>query len=205
MPKRVVVIASGETERRAIPHLARGLDKEDILVVDVRTPPGNRALNLEMAAKVIKSVWYECLGGNSVPDKFVLLIDTDQKPPDDATRPFREGLRQRIGIEITAALQIAYAQRHLEAWYFADIKNLRNYLNRGPGNVDPSRPDQIQHPKNHLKQLLGDKLYTAVISEEIARCLDPAVVAARSPSFKGFLDAVRNGDQSEDEAAMAVT
>jgi hypothetical protein len=41
--------------------------------------------------------------------------------------------------------------------------------------------------------LLADRTYTAVISEEIARCLSPPTVARHSPSFNGLLGAVRNG------------
>ena len=95
--------------------------------------------------------------------------------------------------KIQPAIQFAYAQWHLEAWYFADIAALRQYLGRAPGDIDPSNPDEIQNPKHHLRNLLGDRIYTAVVSEEIARTLHPQVIAQRSPSFDGFLDAVRNG------------
>jgi hypothetical protein len=60
-------------------------------------------------------------------------------------------------------------------------------------SADPSKPDEIQNPKLHLKHLLGERVYTAVISEEIARNLKAETIAQRSPSFRGFLEAVRNG------------
>jgi hypothetical protein len=61
MGKQVVVIASGETERRALPHLVRHLEADGVTLVDVRIPPGNKALNVEMAEKLVKSAWYEMI------------------------------------------------------------------------------------------------------------------------------------------------
>lgn len=90
-------------------------------------------------------------------------------------------------------LQFACAQWHLEAWYFADNQGLRGYLERDLGSVDASKPDEIQNPKQHLKQLLRERAYTAVVSQEIARRLDPQTIDQRNPSFHGFVEAVRNG------------
>ena len=196
MPKNVIVIASGETERRALPYFLSHLKTEDI-TVDVRIPPGNKALDVSMAERLIKASWFERIA--SPPDKFVILVDTDGKTPGDVLRPFREKLSQQLGPSIHAQIQFAYAKWHLEAWYFADISGLRRYLDRAPGNVDPSNPDEIDNPKLHLKHLLADRAYTAVVSEEIARMIDPQTVAQRSPSFDGFLDAVRNGNIPSDE------
>lgn len=61
------------------------------------------------------------------------------------------------------------------------------------GSVDTSKPDEIQNPKLHLKQLLGDRVYTARVSEEIALELHGPTIAHRSPSFEGMVRAVLNG------------
>ena len=95
----------------------------------------------------------------------------------------------------------AYAQAHLEAWYFADVDNLREYLGRGPGDVDASKPDEIDNPKLQLRHLLGDQVYTARVSAEIARRLDATTIVQRSPSFKTFVDAVMNGSGSPSGAS----
>lgn len=110
----------------------------------------------------------------------------------------QDELPRRLGQEVTATIKYAYAQQHLEAWNFADATNLRGYLGHAPGHVDTSRPDEIENPKNHLKNVLDDRVYTARVSEEIARTLDPQVIAERSPSFRGFLEAVKNGASSAD-------
>lgn len=193
MAKNVIIIASGETERRSIPHLMAHLKDEGVFVEEVRYPPRHRPLNVEMAASLLKAAWFASL---SKPDKFVILVDTDGKAPNEVLRPFQENLPRCISREISVAVQFAYAQWHLEAWFFADITNLRKYLGRDPGSVDPSRPDEIENPKHHLKQLLGDRMYTAVISEEIASQLDAPTIAGRSPSFQSSLDAVRNGSRA---------
>jgi hypothetical protein len=194
MTKKVVVIASGETERRSLPHLVAHLQDEDIAVIDVRIPPGTKALNVNMAEKLIKASWFERIV--DPPEKFVILVDTDGRTPDEALRPFREQLPQRLGPSIRPQIQFACAQWHLEAWYFADVSGLRTYLERAPGSVDPSKPDEIPNPKLHLKNLLGDRVYTAVISEEIAKRLHAQTIDQRSASFHGFLEAVRNGNAS---------
>lgn len=194
MPKRVIVIASGETERRALPHLLSHLRDEGIVLADVRIPSRNRGLRVKIVEKIIKSAWYE-----SPPDKFVLLVDADGKDPSATLAPFENDLPERLPPEVRPKLQYAYAQRHLEAWYFADSQNLKEYL-RGKAirSVDASKPDEIQNPKQHLKNLLERSTYTALISEEIARTLDARTIAQRSPSFDGFLSAVRNGSPSVD-------
>ncbi len=193
MSKRVVVIASGETERRSLPHLVAHLHAEGISVVEVRRPDRNKVLNVEMAVKLVNAVWY-APPENATPDKFVILVDADGKDPAQVLHPFRDQLPKRLRPRISATLQFAYAQWHLEAWYFADPAALRAYLGRDAGNVDTSKPDEIQHPKLHLKQLLGDRAYTAVISEEIARRLSAQTITQRSPSFRTFLESVRDGN-----------
>ena len=196
MPKRVIVIASGETERRALPHLLSHLLDEGITVADVRIPSRNRGLRVKIVEKIIKSSWYE---SQTPPDKFVLLVDVDGKDPDATLAPFKHDLPERLPPEVRPKLQYAYAQWHLEAWYFADSQNLKEYL-RGKAlrSVDASKPDEIQNPKQHLKNLLEPSTYTALISEDIARTLDARAIAQRSPSFDGFLSAVRNGSPSVD-------
>jgi len=194
--KKVVVIASGETERRSLPHLLAHLQEEDIVLVDVRIPPGNKALTVSMAERLIKALWFEQI--NDPPDKFVLLVDTNGKSPEEVMDPFQVQLPQRLGPHIRPQIQFAFAKWHLEAWYFADVSGLRSYLERAPGSVDTSNPDEIQNPKLHLKNLLGDRVYTAIISDEIAKKMNAETIAQRSTSFRAFLEAVRNG-RHEDE------
>lgn len=79
MNKLAVVVASGETERRALPHLLAHLRDEGVFAADVRIPPRNGVLNVQMAAKLIKAAWYEDVG--SPPDKIVVLVDVDAKTP----------------------------------------------------------------------------------------------------------------------------
>ena len=196
MAKSVIVLASGETERRALPHLLVHLRNRGVSAVEVRIPPRNGALSIRMAERLIKAAWYERPGVCS-PDKFVVLLDVDGKLPDKVMEPFR-ALPELLSDEIGAAILCAYAQWHLEAWYFSDASNLRDYLGRALGNVDTSKPDEIHNPKLHLKHLLRDRVYTVRVSEEIANRLDAQAIAERSPSFKGFLDAVMNGPGHRD-------
>jgi hypothetical protein len=192
MGKGVVIIASGETERRSLPHLVSHLKTKGTTVTEVLIPPARRALNVEMAEKLIKASWFSRIA--DPPDKFVVLVDADGKAPDDVLRPFREQLPSRVGPSVHAHLQFACAQWHLEAWYFADSAALRDYLGRSLGTVDTSKPDEIANPKLHLRQLLGKRLYSAIISEVIARKVNAQTIAKRSPSFRQFLVAVRNGE-----------
>ena len=145
-----------------------------------------------MAERLIKAAWYA--NAAAPPDKFVVLLDTDWKTPDKVTGPFRDRLPERLSEDITPPVLVAYAQQHLEAWYFADAANLRSWLGgRALGSVNESRPDEIQNPKQHLKNLLGGRVYTARVAEEIARGLDAQNIVQRSPSFRKFVEAVVNG------------
>lgn len=198
MAKKVIVVASGETERRSLPHLTTELAEEGIHVTEVRIPPRHRDLTISVALQLIDAAWFE-YQYTDPPDKFVILLDVDGKDPAEVLRPWRRDLRSRLNPRVAAYVQFAYAQWHLEAWFFADARNLRNYLGRDLGNVDASKPDEIQNPKEHLKHLLGEAMYTSTKSEEIAARVDAKTIANRSGSFGGFLGAVRNGG-SEDTA-----
>ena len=191
MAHNVVVIASGLTEQRSLPHLLSYLHEQGTCVTEVRIPPNRKALGYSVAVSIIKSIWYE--NPDAAPQKFVLLVDADGKAPESVVVPLREELTKRLSEEINVRVQYAYAQWHLEAWYFADATNLRTYLGRNPGRVDTSKPDEIQDPKRHLMNLLRPRTYTADVSEKIACTLDPRTIAGRSPSFKGFVEAVLNG------------
>lgn len=191
MSKRVVVIASGETERKALPYLIRHLAAQGIDVEDVRIPPRHRAINVAIAEKLIRSIWFE-RADDARPGKFVVLVDTDRSSPDDMIAPIGEGLPDRLR-DIGASIQFAVAQPHLEAWYFADASGLRRYLGRDLGNVDPSQPDAMENPKLHLKHLLGSRPYTSLVSQAIAAELNAATIAQCSPSFRAFIAAVENG------------
>ena len=191
MAKRVAVIASGETERRAIPHLTAHLRDQGIEVWRPMIPPNNSALNVGMASRLIKAAWFSSF---PKPDKFVVLVDADGKTPSEALAPLETNLPSRLprGVSPDAVLCVC-AQWHLEAWYLADADSLRDYLGRSVGDVDTSSPDDIQNPKLHLKNLLADKLYTARVSEDIAKRLDTRAILRRSPSFQKFIAAVENG------------
>ncbi len=189
MAKYVAVIASGDTERRALPHLVSHLE-DDGIEISVSIPPRNRRLSVSMAESLIKAALFH----DKPPDKVVVLLDLDGKEPEEVLRPFREELPGRLRGAPAVSVLYAYAQRHLEAWYFGDAQRLRAYFDsQALGSVDTSQPDGIENPKQHLENLLGKRVYTALVSEDIASNLDAQVIAQRSPSFRGFLGAVRNG------------
>lgn len=185
MSKRVVVVASGETERRALPPLVEHLASEGLHVEDIRIPPSHRSIGLMSAEKVIRSAWFE-RSEEERPDKFVVLVDTDRNPPEDALAPL-SSLPERLR-DIGVRVCFAYAKPHLEAWFFADAKGLRKYLNRDLGAADP------ENPKLHLKHLLGSEPYTSRLSGEIASALDAEAIGHGSESFRDFVAALRNGD-----------
>jgi hypothetical protein len=190
--KRVIIIASGETERRALPHLLRHLSAEGISIDGpIRTPPRHGKITGESAWRLIASAWWE-KQATTPPDKFVILLDADGKDPEGVIEQLRQELL-RTGIsQIPVPVLVAAAQWHLEAWFFADASALRAYLGKSLGSVDASRPDSILNPKLCLKNLL-EETYTSRISEEIAQKLSVAEVRSRSPSFAHFEQAVRNG------------
>ena len=193
MTKHVVVLASGETERRALPHLVRHLADQGVVVDSIRIPPRHGRLDASRAAQLIKAVWYE--NPDARPQKFVVLVDTDLSAPSEVLGPIQAELPEHVGdIAAQAHIQVACAQQHLEAWYFADSRNLREFIGRGLGKVGTSQPDRISNPKNHLKNLLAQRVYTASVSEEIASRLNASTISERSPSFRRFNGALLNGE-----------
>ena len=190
MTKRVVVVASGPTEQRALPSL---LWNEKNIQVEVLIPPRNGALTVESALRLIRSTMYST--PEESPAKYVVLVDVDGKVPDQVLSPFVDELPNRLDPNLRGLVHFAYAQWHLEAWFFADAGRLREYLDGNSlGSVDTAHPDRIENPKNHLRNLLHQRgIYTARISEAIAAALDDDTIASRSPSFRRFREEVRNG------------
>ena len=192
MLKRVFIVASGETERRALPLLVRHLASRGI-DVSIGIPPRNQKITVSTAEKLIKSRIYD----GRPPDKVVILLDMDGKDPNQYLKPFMEEIPKRIRDAPHVSVQYAFAQWHLEAWFFGDELHLRQYLGgQALGNVDTSLPDKIENPKQHLRNLLVNRIYTALVSAEIASSLCPQTIAGRSPSFSGFLEAILNGETS---------
>lgn len=191
MAHRVVVIASGGTERRALPHLLAHLEAQGVALSRVRTPARNRLLDVEQAEKLVRADWFA--NPTSRPRKFVVLVDTDRAEPRLVVEPFAQDLPPRL-TDLDVDILFAHACQHLESWYFADAQGLRAFLGRNLGAVDPADPDGIDNPKRHLRNLLGDRVYTAGVSEEIAGSLDTEVIGQRSPSFAGLVAAVINGE-----------
>lgn len=191
MGKRVLVVASGTTERLAIPHLLTHLHEEGVNFLDVRIPPRG-ALSVEQARRIVLAAWYESLGTPDAPDKVVVLVDANGLPPEDRITEFA-ALPRLLG-HLPVPVHVTAAKAHLEAWFFADAAGLRSCLGRSLGHVDASAPDEIDNPKNHLRNLLGEP-YTSRTAERIASALTPAVIRDRSRSFAKFEAAVRNGNQ----------
>lgn len=191
MSKSVVVLASGRTEQRALPNLLGNLKDEGILV-DIRIPPRNGAITAELAVRIAKG----CVFDDPPPDKFVVLVDVDRNDPEEVLEPLRSGIGGALD-HPDLKVYYAYAQQHLEAWFFADERGLRRYLGRNLGSPDASRPDLIDNPKLHLKHILGGRFYTSEVAERISESLDAAMIEARSTSFSRFVDAVRNGGGAE--------
>jgi hypothetical protein len=192
MSKNVVVIVSGETDRRSVPLLCRQFFQQ-AESFEVRKPPGNAALTPEQATRLIKSAWYELRGRGSAPNKFVVLVDTDGGDPTQVAKPFEEAVAKLV--DIPPPKLVATAVRHLEAWFFAHAEELREFLGRDLGSVDSSRPDEIDNPKLHLMNLLRSRsrIYTAPVAERIATRLDQHTIEGRSRSFAGFLGKLKNG------------
>jgi hypothetical protein len=189
--KRVVIIASGRTEQAALPHLLGHLAAEGItLDLPVVTPPGHHDVRAPLVEKLVVSAWF---GRYPRPDKFVVLKDADGKDPREVGDRLREELaRSGLGHRVDAPVLVAVAKWHLEAWFFADVPGLRDYLGRELGGVDASDPDAIINPKLVLRSLLKEP-YTSAISGEIAERLSSATLGQHSRSFHDLEVAIRNG------------
>ncbi|MBK9266416.1 MAG: DUF4276 family protein [Polyangiaceae bacterium] len=190
MGKRVVVIASGETERMALPHLLRHLESDNVGILGpILTPPRQHALTPDSACKLVQAAWY---WNDPQPDKFVILVDADGKDPQMVVATFAQRLEGTKCQDIPVPIKVVAAKWHLEAWFWADPHALRSYVGRDLGNVDINDPDAIPSPKQCLKDLL-DVPYTARVAGEIAQGISTTEVGKRSRSFAHFEQAIRNG------------
>lgn len=194
--KAVVVIASGATEQKALPVLLSKLQTPPFVVCQVLIPKGNRQLAPGTVVELVLAAYYGALRHRAEPSKkIVVLMDTDTKQPQQVVAPVQDRVLNDSRVQKIApfvTILFAYARQHLEAWFFADDENLKNYLGRSLGRIQTSKPDEINNPKRHLIHLL-QRSYTSFVAERIARQLDPAVIARRSPSFTHFCNQLKNG------------
>jgi len=197
MPKRVVIIASGETERRALPCLLAPLEGEGIVIDSIVTPPRHQQIDAYMAERLLLSAWYS-RDYSCPPDKFVILVDADGKDPHTLVSKLEASLEKTKCQQIPVPIRVAAAKWHLEAWFWADPFGLREFLGRNLGDVDHSDPDAMTNPNYCLKQLLGEP-YTSRVAEEIAQRISLAEVRTRSSSFVLFEKALRNGPKSSEK------
>lgn len=180
----VALIASGETERRALPLLCRDLGASGTTLTEVLVPPRTGQLSPDMALRLARSV-------HTASNKIVVVVDADGRTQDSILQPFRKKFQNWPSWPRPVFL--AHAQWHLEAWFFADQAGLRLFLNdKDLGNL-PAIPDDIERPKLRLQHLLQPFLYTAATAREIAAAIHPQVAEKRSPSFAQFRAAMRNG------------
>lgn len=188
MGKRVVVVAAGDTERLALPRLLAGHGAR----LDIRKTR-HGTVTIDDATRIITAAYWEGVGRDEPPDKAIVLVDADGKPPEAVLRALRDEVPRRLK-KVPIPVLFTHAQWHLEAWFFGDARGLAAYLRRDVGGVEASRPDEIQQPKAHLKNLLGENIvYTARMAAEIAAAVDPKEVRKRSPSFAALVAGVRNG------------
>jgi hypothetical protein len=190
MGRDVLVVASGETERRSLPHLLKHLIGAELRkLVDVRISPHGR-LTVPVAEKIVRAAWWEYQGSQVPIDKVVVLADADVKTLEETLRAF-DDLERRLA-DLPFSVRVAAAKWHLEAWFFADAEGLRAWLGgRSLGRIQ-GMPDAIPSPKVRLCNLIAET-YTSRVAESIASALSPEVIRQASPSFAGFEAAVKNG------------
>ena len=99
MSRHVVILASGETERRALPNLLRHLRHEGISV-EFRKPPRHRAISSDVAIKMANACYW------SVPRPHKLVVLLDGRDPEEQLEP----LQRRIGRSLDDLdLKVSYA------------------------------------------------------------------------------------------------
>ena len=189
LAKHLLVVGSGETERRALPHLLRHVVGFEVTSLTVRVPASGQ-LTTAQALKVIKGAWWESQGRGEPLDKVVVLIDADAARPEDAEAAFAD--LHRLTADLPIAVFVCSAKWHLEAWFFGDREGLRSWLGGKSLRRVAADPDEIIHPKLRLRALLSGP-YTARTAESIAAAISAEVIAQRSKSFARFERAVRNG------------
>jgi hypothetical protein len=192
MGRDVLIVASGDTERRALPHLTKHLVGAAVRsLVDVRISP-HGVLTSRVAEQIIRAAWWDLHGRGLTFDKAVVLVDADTQPPDEKLREF-DDLIDRLA-SLPLKIKVAVAKWHLEAWFFADSVGLRAWFEgRSLGIVEPL-PDAIQWPKQRLRNLLLPESYTPRVAASIASKLSVEAMRESSASFAAFESAVKNGE-----------
>jgi hypothetical protein len=110
MDERVLIVVSGETERRALPHLLDHLSQVGVADIQIRMSP-HGSVTTDVAKKVIISAWWELSALGQAFDKAVVLVDADAARPEQKEAEF-ERLPSLIS-SIPIIVLVAAAKWHL--------------------------------------------------------------------------------------------
>lgn len=194
MSKRVVVVASGETERRALPSLVGHLRANGIVMDDVRVPPAARSARradgrTPRESSLVRGSNVEAgqvrgsrrrrhgrSGGRAAAFRDAVASASSQRSRDDplCDRPTssRSVVLRRCGRSPRLARGFARKRRH--------IQPRCNPEPQASSQASP-RPAPL-----HVPRFGGHR-----------SSLDPASIAMRSPSFRRFQLAVTNGNPED--------
>jgi hypothetical protein len=133
--------------------------------------------------------------GTSV-DRALVVRDADRREPHALRREMEAKIAHRI--YAFSPVRFIVIVRELEAWLLADSEAIatvtRGYSGRGVPVVNESIED-IADPKARLQRMLSDAkvAYTKEVARKIAAAANVEYIAYRCPSFRSFVQAVRNG------------
>ena len=187
-----LILASGLKEWYALPVLCRHFCED----AGVRVVfPDHSAALIHQVAPLLQLHWRP-----DVDPPCVILVDTHRLSPSQAMEPVQQkvdAMVQRGDLSPAArnSIRWAYAQPHLEAWFFADPSGLARYI--GCDEADLGVPGTIRDPQGVLRGLMTQHMpgrrrnYGASRAKDIADGLDARVVLANSPSFKTLIDAIQ--------------
>ena len=129
-------------------------------------------------------------------DRALVIRDADMREPQVLLREMESKIAHRT-YEFFPVRFIVIV-RELEAWLLADSEAIATVTRGYSGRVVPvvnEFIEDIADPKARLQRMLSDAkvAYTREVARKIAAAANVEYIAYRCPSFRGFVQAVRNG------------
>lgn len=180
------LFVEGQSDKDTIPILIRKLGYSSGIRTRV-IPQG-----LMLRSNRVKTYIRTLIAQDASIDLVLICIDAEEADPDRLLRQTYEP-QESLSRDFAVPIRYAVVDHALEGWLACDSDAVRSVLGPRARVSIPGNPDDHPRPSDLLSRVFRDngrRFVKTTHDRQIAERVTPAVIAARSPTFVAFIDAL---------------